>query len=298
MNNDTLKLRHVFILAFFLVCCSVYAENNDVDKPTGQIIKVKKSPDTPRLYRVFDRKIVIFGIPVYAYRDVSDRKLRHAASVLAEFLDCDLDGKPDNEDLVYSMRDNNATLIIFRSPDSRAFERFMDRHERSGRNGDDIVKELFAEEMAIINGRRGEFDATLEEVFHLITDAGYIQTYPETLGDSKGSQLAKAMDKARGGYFNKIPRRYPKGAWYRYHDRTCDYSCQVVEYLYWLTTSYLSPKGKGQDFPGRYGQIKHEWKLNNREKVEKGDKLGLKIITNKRYKFPTRLPNGRYPFKR
>ena len=54
-------------------------------------------------------------------------------------------------------------------------------------------------------GGRG-FDASLEEVLHLITEYGYAHTYPKELGDPS-SLLAKAMDKARGGKFKKVSTR-------------------------------------------------------------------------------------------
>ena len=36
---------------------------------------------------------------------------------------------------------------------------------------------------------------------------------------------------------NKISK-YPKGAWFTYADRTCDYGCQAVEYLWWGYAAY------------------------------------------------------------
>ena len=52
--------------------------------------------------------------------------------------------------------------------------------------------------------------AYLEEILHLVTDCGYANAYPEIFGEYKGTKIALAMDKARGGYFEKIPKRYPK----------------------------------------------------------------------------------------
>ena len=36
---------------------------------------------------------------------------------------------------------------------------------------------------------------------------------------------------------NKISK-YSKGAWFTYADRTCDYGCQAVEYLWWGYAAY------------------------------------------------------------
>ena len=45
------------------------------------------------------------------------------------------------------------------------------------------------------------FDATLEEVLHLITHLGYSNAYPTIWGEYQGTQVSGAMDIARGGYF-------------------------------------------------------------------------------------------------
>ena len=52
-------------------------------------------------------------------------------------------------------------------------------------------------------GRR--FDATLEEVLHLITHEGYANTYPETFGEKPGTELAECLDRARGGHSGVCP---------------------------------------------------------------------------------------------
>jgi hypothetical protein len=52
-----------------------------------------------------------------------------------------------------------------------------------------------------------------------------------------------------------------------------------------------------QDFPGRYEQIKDEWRLNTREKVRQGDPAAYELFTNPKYKLPTVLPDGKYRAK-
>ena len=140
------------------------------------------------------------------------------------------------------------------------------------------------------NTNNFRFDASLEEVLHLITHEGYAKVYPKIFGESKGSEVAKAMDNARGGYFITVPSKYPTGAWYSYDDKTCDYSCMITEYTYWSLTSILG----AQAYPGRFEEIKHEWKLNTLEKVKNGDPSIYSILTNFDYKLPTKLPDNNY----
>lgn len=49
---------------------------------------------------------------------------------------------------------------------------------------------------------------------------------------------------------NKISK-YPKGAWFTYADRTCDYGCQAVEYLWWGYAAYTG-RDKSTNLVGGY----------------------------------------------
>ena len=137
---------------------------------------------------------------------------------------------------------------------------------------------------------RGVFDASYEEILHLVTSGGYAEAYPDVFGEKPGTEIADAMDRARGGRFRRVPRTYPPGAWYTYDDRSCDYACQVTEYIYWGLSSML----KAQDFPGRFADISREWRLNTPAKVREGDPALYRLLSDPRYAFPTRLPDGKY----
>ena len=134
------------------------------------------------------------------------------------------------------------------------------------------------------------FDASLEEVLHLVQNVGWALTYPKVFGLERDSRLARAMDKARGGYFEELPDKYPKHAFYTYYDDTCDYGCQVIEYSYWVTTSYLG----AQDYPGRKDEIADEWKLTSRNELISKDS-GWKVLASKEFNQPMlKLPDGNY----
>ena len=102
-------------------------------------------------------------------------------------------------------------------------------------------------------------DASIEEIFHLISQRGYSCAYPTVFGESNTSTstLAQAMDVARG---SSTPQRCAEApctwtynnstcpdsgsvasgkAWYFYSDSTADYATQMTEYIYWSVSSYV-----------------------------------------------------------
>ena len=255
------------------------------------ILKIESvGKESPRGFsRTFGKRVDVFGIPVYATADTPDSKVLHAANVLAQYLDNDADGKPDHAQVHAMMKKNKAAMVM--AATERSFERLDVHRYIPERTWDAMITQgLFGEETLPAWSRRGRFDATLEEVLHLITHAGYAYVYPEVFGEKPGTQIAKAMDLARGGHFRRVPRSYPAGAWYTYDDRSCDYGCQVTEYIYWGLTSLLG----AQDYPGRGRDIGEEWRFNTQEKVKQGDPTLYRLLTDPKYRFPMVLPDGKY----
>jgi len=255
-----------FFILFFANCSS---EVSEIEQETKTLS--------------FTKQIEVFGIHVYATENVTDEKMLHAANMLAEYLDNDEDGVPDNQLVVDAMVKHNTSLIMAKDEDEM---RSLDRStlppgEKQG---------LWDNETRPGGAERGVFDAALEEIIHPITHVGYATAYPEVFGTKPGSEVAKIMDKARGGHFEGVPAKYPDNAWYSYYDETCEYECQITEYIYWALTSILG----AQDFPGRLEDIQHEWRFNTREKVKKGDPEIYALLTAPQYKFPTVLPDGDY----
>ena len=279
--------------ALFYFVMTPVGQANQAAEPDFKIHS-GKNDRLPGLKSALPKHVQVFGLFIQATDRVPEAKLLHAASITADFLDNDRNGKPDNPTVNDELWNERAAIVM--GYDERELERL---HDRYGELFDAYALQgLFATETlpnaGPHNPKSSEFDASIEEILHIITSVGYAGVYPKVFGERRGTELANAMDIARGGYFRTVPSRYPADAWYSYDDRTCDYGCQVTEYVYWALTSLLD----GQDFKNRGGDIEHEWKLNTPEKLRAKDKAVVKILTNAEYRLPTRLPDGKYQQKR
>jgi len=240
--------------------------------------------------KIFTKEKEIYGIKFYATDGVADEKLQHAMNVMAEYLDNNEDGVIDNPGVHQKMVEKGATMVVFK--DGEESEKLGEKAMRTlgSTVSQEAIQDLYNSEIHISGAKEGMFDATYEEVFHLITHVGYAGVYPEVFGEKAGTEVAKSMDVARGGHFTEIPKVYPVTAWYSYDDQTADYGTMITEYMYWAMTSILG----AQDFEGRGEAIQHEWKLNTKEKVMAKDMTIYNLLTDQRYKFPTKLPDGKY----
>ena len=223
-----------------------------------------------------NRKVEVLGVPIYAYANVEDVKLLHAANIMAQYLDNDEDGVVDNPALLSALISSNAALYMWK---------------QEGQQGSINAQDLGADESVPAwhnNGHTSRFDAALEEIWHVITHSGFANAYPDAFGEDAGTSLTNAMDIARGGRFQSVPSPYPGGAWYTYDDQTCDYGCKATEYIYWAMTSVLGAQ------ENRAGEIHQEWKLNTKAKVQQMDTAIYQLLTDPQYVFPIVLPDGTY----
>tara|TARA_Y100000310_G_C20252911_1_gene609952 strand:- start:4 stop:660 length:657 start_codon:yes stop_codon:yes gene_type:complete len=217
-------------------------------------------------------------------------------NVMAEWLDNDKDGLPDNSLVVEKIVLSKGGMIMFRNEfedeDSEVWDLDLEYME-----WDNLIG-LYAVETNPSN----EFDASLEEILHLITMIGYADAYPDVFGEFSGSKVANLMDGARGGHFEEdeywdedsgrgngaVPTGYPSESWYHYDDETCSYACMITEYFYWALTSILSAQ------KDRCSDIDHEWKLCTKELVQEKDPELYNLLTDPQYKLATILPDGTY----
>lgn len=268
------------------------AESEALDELIGNPeLSIESIPEwTDPAFDVFSQYVDVFGVGVFATSNIPENKVFHAAGVMAQYLDNDEDGIPDDLDVIRALQAKQASIYIFPRPDSRAEEDFFDEIEYLLDSGKLALQPLYGEEIIPNGAALGEFDASLEEIFHIISNTGYAHAYPDIFGERRGSAIANAMDEARGGYFEYVPNEYPADAWFTYDDQTCEYDCMISEYHYWAITSLLG----AQDYPGRFEEIGHEWRLNTPEKLQNGDPAIYALLTDPQYPHPSTLPDGNY----
>ena len=178
-------LQFLIIVAVFSLgaCKSGGTKESSTDESTTETAK-------------FSKKVNVFGLYIYATNTAADEKLLHAASVLAEYIDNDEDGEPDNPRIMQALLDAKGTITM----KSTAREKVSgDRPRGQGCHADETIIDQKAE---------GRFDAALEEILHMITDHGWAGAYPDVFGRVPSTDIANAMDKARGGQFQEVPDEY------------------------------------------------------------------------------------------
>ena len=272
----------LLILIIIVFSCKANQDTIQSEISSGNDPNFKIIDHSDQGFSSFNRKVVVFGIDIYAVSAVEDSKLLHAANVMAQYLDNDEDGFIDNQLVLNKMLENKAFLVMWKNENDLEIDPPFDRIGQD--LGNDETVPLF-----VLNGKMGSFDASLEEVLHLVNSSGHSYAYPQVFGQIIGSELANAMDIARGGQFITIPDSYPENAWYTYDDETCGYAdCQTIEYLYWALTSMLGAQ------ENRLNEIDNEWRLNTPELLQSSDTAMFSLLTNPEYKMPTQLPDGTY----
>ena len=272
----------LLILIIIVFSCKANQDAIQSEISSGNDPNFKIVDHSDQGFSSFNRKVVVFGIDIYAVSAVEDSKLLHAANVMAQYLDNDEDGSIDNQLVLNKMLENKAFLVMWKNENDLEIDPPFDRIGQD--LGNDETVPLF-----VLNGKMGSFDASLEEVLHLVNNSGHSYAYPQVFGQIIGSELANAMDIARGGQFITIPDSYPENAWYTYDDETCEYAdCQTIEYLYWALTSMLGAQ------ENRLNEIDNEWRLNTPELLQSSDTTVFSLLTNPEYKMPTQLPDGTY----
>mmetsp|Transcript_23802 Transcript_23802/g.64159 ORF Transcript_23802/g.64159 Transcript_23802/m.64159 type:complete len:357 (+) Transcript_23802:96-1166(+) len=253
----------------------------------------------------------VFGANIVA-RGVAESKVQHAANVMASYLDNDNDGKCDDSKVCDMLIENTAMLVMFQTSDDA--DEFLESADmlwygiNMMLNGEPWYQDLYGDEthpdscafksagVSTDEDCTDEFDATLEEVLHLLTSGGVSQVYEDDWGESEDSTFGGYMADLNGdcgnGYTHDWidPSSDDCDGWYAYDDETCDFECLCAEGLYWSLTSLLGAQVYRED------DISHEWTLANATKLAKhaADLTAMLQDTESWSWLPANLPDGSY----
>jgi len=238
----------------------------------------------------FDKFAEVFGVYVVGTPRASMSKVKHTAGVLAQYLDNDEDGIPDDSKISSYLSKNNYIVPVWSSRDR---EKFWEN--ASGTVCEDNIgmaaSMYYDEDQWALGGieKTGQWDTNLEEVWHVVS-SGWYEIYPKYFGNDR-SMLHDAMDIARGGYFDKVPSTYPKNAWYSYNDQGCSYECQAHEYFYWILMANINALDKSYTDKCRPND---EWNICNKSELKNIDTLAFELLNNYNFMLPTKIPDGQY----
>ena len=260
--------------------------------PAGDLSVQPLASDAPTGFdAAFSKQVDVWGLTIFATPGTPDAKIEHAAHVFAQYLDNDEDCEVDDAKVHEELLARNASLVMF-ATDAEAemlLDALFDAVPPSVIDNM-ALQDLYGSETHPNGAAAGLFDASLEEVLHLVSSAGWSEAYPSAFGIEGSTATTDAMDIARGGHFETVPASYPEEAWYHYDDVTCDYGCMAVEYFYWALTSHLG----GQDFANRCAEIAVEWEPCTASQFAATDVAMHALLTDPTYALPTVLPDGSY----
>ena len=237
--------------------------------------------------------LTVFGINLLATSEVPNAKLLHAANIMAELIDSNEDGKADNQAVLDSLISQSAYETMYNLQSGNLVE--IDN---------DVLRavSIAATTLGAYETRANyadgvNHDASIEEIFHLITQFGYSKVYPAVFAESNTatSTMALAMDVARGGRVTVMPTGgwvYPSTAWWFYNDSSADYATMQTEYMYWAMTSNVGM----HDSAAGLAKASTEWTPNTKAKLQVQDPTIYGLINDPTYAFPTKLPNADYTF--
>ena len=253
---------------------------------------VFEHPEFDCLNETFSVFIDVFGIYVIGTSGVPDGYLSHTANVLAQYLDNDEDGVPDDSEVLDVLTRNNFVVPVWTENGQESFWESA-RGTPCEDNISMAASMYYDSDQWALGGLQAarSWDTNLEEVWHIVS-VGWYEAYPEFFGDEPGSRLSTAMDTARGGHFQHIPDSYPEGSWYAYHDDTCDYRCQIHEYFYWLLMANIG--ALDPSISDKCDDSRHEWHVCSKAELEDVDALAYGLLNQHGFNLPTRIPTGAY----
>ncbi|MDP7008805.1 MAG: hypothetical protein QGI78_04460 [Phycisphaerales bacterium] len=231
--------------------------------------------DAPAGLDVFSKHVDVLGLHVFAKSNVPHSHVLHCANIVAQWIDNDEDGVPDNPAVHQNLIDTYASMLMWWN-ENQAEGDYDYIPDSTWDNY--LLQGLFGFEVNMNYPNNQEFDATLEETLHLVTFGGYAPVYPAVWGEDHGTQMTNTMDAVIAG------------GWYHYDDPTCDYQCKVTEYMYWSLTSILG----AQNYPWRIPEIADEWELPTLQLMQQHNSTMVDMLQDPQWSPASVLPDGSY----
>lgn len=278
--------------------------DSDPKPPTFAILD--KHPTIDCLNTVFDVFVEVFGMYVVSFADAPRSYVLHSANVLAEYIDNDFDGVPDEPAVLNYLVENKYVVPVWSTELFQTL--WIDPEMTAGFTGDCLHDNMNFGASMYYKGEEtdtwalggikqaGIWDGNLEEIWHVLT-RGWSAVYPEAFGNdpediNQTSLMRAAMDKARGGKFETVPEKYPEDAWYKYDDAGCLYACQYAEYFYWALMSNI---GALESLTNKCAEEAHQWAICTRSDLEKTDPAVYSLLNDPKFQLPKNIPQGKYP---
>ena len=133
--------------------------------------------------KLFAKSKRVFGVRLFATENVEEKRFLHAVNIMREYLDNDGNGRADSKKLVRSLKKEKACMTLFENESE--LDSFLDKHEQKLEKTGLQFQDLLNDEIILSSDKSTRFDASLEEVFHLISDYGYSQINHKALAIPK-----------------------------------------------------------------------------------------------------------------
>jgi len=129
MINKILLIKTIVVSLLIITSCKK-DDNIPIDAGNDPNFTIVTHSDNG--FSSFSRKVVVFGIDIYAVVAVEDAKLLHAANVMAQYLDNDEDGIVDDQLVLNKMIEKKAFMVMWKN------ENDLNIDPPNGREGQDL----------------------------------------------------------------------------------------------------------------------------------------------------------------
>ena len=165
-------------------------------------------------------EIEVFGVHV-ASNDAPNGELETVTEMLRGLLDADGNERADAPLVEAELTGDAVTVLVTLS------DRFISEYDPAS--------------ATLVLGGVASADRmkTMRHIDALIYRHGWSKVFDSLYGIRVGSDLAYAMDQARGGQFDEVPETYPAHAWYTQSREGCAYRCQLIEYFFHVHMTLL-----------------------------------------------------------